>query len=1422
MSQFVLPKVEDNPILAALKRAAASVATANAPTAADKAPLSTNPLVAMKNALQQPVAQLQQDFSTAFSPTTAAERTGKPNQLELNPALAPRVEAQDRLGGDLMELVGHPIGEGVSSVLTNLGLKPEVGRRVAETVGVTAPMFLGAGGAAEEAAVPGLTLDQQTAKVMAKGKKPAPATAKGPITAEGVHAHASDLVKDWKAGIQVVTHPTVEHLPPEMQQQLRADNMHDTASAFVASDGKTIHLIADRLDGLEHVTSTVYHEGLGHIGLASKYGEAIDSALARIHASNPGVAAEAEAFMQKNPTAYANDPNRVIRAVEEVLAARSEKGILDVSLKSQITAIIKEFARSMGMNLEMSDKELAAILRSGQNKVTSGSGPKVGPSGNRYAMIGPKGMERIAKIPEDQLHPDLKGINPQVQAEAEAMEARGERPEKIWEVTGYARHPTEGVWIAEIPDDKARFNKPFEHMRGLTLHERLAGVDPSTVGASIGSHVEHPALFQVFPELENYGFERGMRGRSGGSFNPISKITKVYPEGDPMSVLLHELSGHAVQDLEGWQGGSNDAIIVDQMSVPQKESFARDLRVMLDEHGYNQEEQFEFLSNPEVVDELREIYNAGGGKQENYKITSKLRRDFGKKHEDASDDDKFAQRVASNLRLHGHIYTGEDQFQKELARLRKNTGQEEYQTKRSDLDSAIGNLSSPNKLDADSATFRIKSLAKELAYQDANLLRREYMKSEGEIGARDVQARAKMTPTDRMLTMPFTSQGIPVEQWIRGKGGSGASASEGAPKASPAKAPEKTLDQKVAGVAKGMKEGDISKSNNPSPVWDRRHVSEVAERVAAELRNRGVDLHITKPYKTAHGVSVYITPKDPSPYYASNMPVPEIRISDHSGGWGANRGQNKSLGFNLDSPKTEEELQAIINQTISSAKPFYDLKGVKADYSSAVKLAEERQQKKALQVYLDNIGNGSLNSKKRALSSARVYDRNFNPPDAKTATDLASKSGTETPKAPEKTLNQKVAALMGKAKDKAATLQQTLMTTVPGYKAVAPYLTPAEKANLRKASAEKLVQLFQGLPTSEEMASVAFSGRAKRGWYKNSAKALVDIFGAHDADRFAALLAALSPQTSVESNTVNALKVWNGWVKAGRPTDQEAILKIMGENVQGGGTEKSVLDAWRNNTYNALGTDNPRAFVLSGPKVNSFAQNLRGFVHEVTNDAWMANYGGVKQELFAKSGAIEGGKGLGYRAMSARARKAADIVSKRTGETWTPAEIQETVWSWAKTLYEARRGKGFDANTRSILEAGGLTHEAIGSTPDFEKLFVDGVYKKILEEGGYSGQVESLERNIAARGGVDGQPRLRGSATAPEGAGIAPDAFGGHLNKAADRLERLYKTRLDQKRKTIIAKAKSAGLSKEQIDKRVAKLMAKDKGVDEERPPKKS
>ena len=335
-------------------------------------------------------------------------------------------------------------------------------------------------------------------------------------------------------------------------------------------------------------------------------------------------------------------------------------------------------------------------------------------------------------------------------------------------------------------------------------------------------------------------------------------------------------------------------------------------------------------------------------------------------------------------------------------------------------------------------------------------------------------------------------------------------------------------------------------------------------------------------------------------------------------------------------------------------------------------------------------------------------------------------------------------------------------------------LTPAEQLKFKSDTARTFVERLTALPSKQEFGAAAIGGRAKKGWYEGSTQAIVNVFGP-DANRFAALLSATSPQTSVESNLYNALQIWKNWTAAGRPTERDAIIKVMGESVQGGKGEESVLDAWKNNSVAALTAEDPGKLILSGPKVNSFMLNLQGNVEEVTNDAWMASFSLVDQRIFGGSlTKTDPGKGPGYLAMNARVRETATYLTKLTGETWTPAEVQETIWSWAKTLYETAGAAGETRSAVQLVRDNAITDELISSTPDFRTLFYDERFAPILEQAGYG---EQLARLRAASSTSDVSTGSQKPGTGSQAAAIDPEAQRKLLERNAKRLDTLRKQR---------------------------------------------
>jgi hypothetical protein len=316
-----------------------------------------------------------------------------------------------------------------------------------------------------------------------------------------------------------------------------------------------------------------------------------------------------------------------------------------------------------------------------------------------------------------------------------------------------------------------------------------------------------------------------------------------------------------------------------------------------------------------------------------------------------------------------------------------------------------------------------------------------------------------------------------------------------------------------------------------------------------------------------------------------------------------------------------------------------------------------------------------------------------------------------------------------------------------GWKAISKYLTPEERGSQRKDLVANILSVFKKLPSDEEFAAAAKAGEAKKGWYASSAKAIQNLFGP-DTPRFCALLASTSPQVSVTENMRIAMRIWRRWIEAGRPLDPKAIDAI-GEDAIG--SERWHKMGWRPNAQRALTTpdeDLPK-LALSGNKVNSFRKNLLGDLAAVTNDAWMANFALIDQSLFGSLG--------GYSAYTAKVRRVAETLG------WQPAEVQETVWSFFKALYEKQH---IGHTGQDVLKD--LKDSDVANVPDFAKLMMeDADVRKELDRIGLAPRGGSPGEDVRA-GGPEGQGPL---ARAEQG-GLA-----GHIAGVADRAAELHRRR---------------------------------------------
>lgn len=273
------------------------------------------------------------------------------------------------------------------------------------------------------------------------------------------------------------------------------------------------------------------------------------------------------------------------------------------------------------------------------------------------------------------------------------------------------------------------------------------------------------------------------------------------------------------------------------------------------------------------------------------------------------------------------------------------------------------------------------------------------------------------------------------------------------------------------------------------------------------------------------------------------------------------------------------------------------------------------------------------------------------------------------------------------------------------YKQITRYLTPDEKKTIRRDVAQDVLDMYRTLPKDEDFVTAVEMGKLKQGWYDRASKTLRKIFG-NDTEQFVSLLAATSPRQTVQENLVMALKVWADWNESGRPQDPDQIRDILRPIVE--------MEARMNNSVRALRSEPLEDLKvktsdrleenaqLSGLKVESFRKNLLNDLSAVTNDAWMAMFANVDQSKFF-------GTKSGYLAFNSKIRK----VAEQTG--LKPAEVQETIWSFFKTLLESTKEGRTAKETLSSL-----TDHDILQTPEFyEQIIADPKVREALSRVGF-------------------------------------------------------------------------------------------------------
>ena len=203
-----------------------------------------------------------------------------------------------------------------------------------------------------------------------------PAEEGPPLSTEDVRAIVKGASRGWTNPPLINIAQSFTDLPAWMQKDASA-NTKSILGATV-KQGREVYIIADRHSSREGVVATLFHEALGHSGLAKVFKARLRAVMSAIYNSNQNARKAADEWLAARPK-FREDlpqPARLSYAVEEVLALSAQEGASKLSWYRGAMATVRNFIRSIGeragLHLKYSDKDILAILAAARKEVETG------------------------------------------------------------------------------------------------------------------------------------------------------------------------------------------------------------------------------------------------------------------------------------------------------------------------------------------------------------------------------------------------------------------------------------------------------------------------------------------------------------------------------------------------------------------------------------------------------------------------------------------------------------------------------------------------------------------------------------------------------------------------------------------------------------------------------------------------------------------------------------------------------------------------------------------------------------------------------------------------------------------------------------------------------------------------------------------
>lgn len=379
---------------------------------------------------------------------------------------------------------------------------------------------------------------------------------------QAVEDHVNQQMAGWKNAPDVeVVHGPEDIANPKIRQEVMAADPDGKALGLFGSDGK-VRMFSGRITDPEAANAVLFHEGLGHFGLAQQFGDRLNQVLQTMYDRNIGkFKPEVDAYLKANPGA--STP----LAAEEVLAKKSQGGQMKPTWRSAVGSAVKQFGRKMGLNLAYSDGEIDHVLAMSHDAVVNGT--DVRSNGFKGATQDPnKFMGKWIRRANDN---QRRGWDNLSQAEKYRRVTSTNRNNiEYYNEEDTSKNPGRdtGPIPTDEPANKFMFvgekSQGFNHNGDTTflgkdnryreeISDRRARLYDSP-GDTLGSTLQHPELFDRYPELRDipvrHSSPDGFEGAySSDEHGKLIEYDRNAPS--PISTVLHETQ-HAIQDIEGY------------------------------------------------------------------------------------------------------------------------------------------------------------------------------------------------------------------------------------------------------------------------------------------------------------------------------------------------------------------------------------------------------------------------------------------------------------------------------------------------------------------------------------------------------------------------------------------------------------------------------------------------------------------------------------------------------------------------------------------------------------------------------------------------------------------------------------------------------------------------------------------------------